>query len=81
MLSSASESFEASLARYRAGAADIVELLNAQTTLADARSQLIKARNGLFISYAELIHAVGEELPETTTIKYIDERDIAYGQD
>jgi len=78
MLTSASESFDASLARYRAGAADIVELLDAQSTLADARSQLIEARNGLFISYAELIHAVGEELPDAQSI---DERDIAYGQD
>lgn len=86
MLASASESFDASLARYRAGAADITELLNAQTTLADARSQLVEARNGLFISYAELIHAIGEELPDTTTIQGTDdaiiyERNIAYGQD
>ena len=63
LLASSKQSYEVSLARYRAGAADIVELLNAQTTLASARSQKVQARTNLFTSYADLIHAIGAELP------------------
>lgn len=59
LLSSAEESFAASLARFKEGATTIVELLNAQTTLASARAQLISARMNLSSSYAELMHAVG----------------------
>lgn len=62
LYASAEESFAASLARYRGGAANIVELLNAQSTLSSARSQLIGSRMNLSISYAELLHAVGSEL-------------------
>ncbi len=67
LLTSAKQSYEVSLARYKAGAADIVELLNAQTTLAKARAQKVKARTSLYTSYAELLHAVGAELPPTTS--------------
>ena len=63
LLVSSEQSYEVSLARYRAGAADIVELLNAQSTLASARSQKVQARTKLFTSYADLIHAIGAELP------------------
>jgi outer membrane protein len=62
LVASADESFKASLARYKAGVAQIVELLNAQSTLASARSQLIGARMNLATSYAALLHAVGTEL-------------------
>ncbi len=61
MLSSSKESYEASLNRYRVGSADIVELLDAQSSLAAARSQVIDSRMQVFISYAELIHAAGLE--------------------
>jgi len=63
LLISSEQSYEVSLARYRAGAANIVELLNAQSTLASARAQKVQARTDLFTSYAELIHAIGAELP------------------
>ena len=63
LLASSEQSYKVSLARYRAGAADIVELLNAQTTLASARSRKVQARTDLFTSYAELIHAIGADLP------------------
>jgi outer membrane protein TolC len=63
LLTSSKESFRVSLARYRAGVADIVELLNAQSTLTSARTQRVQARTDLFISYAELLHAIGAELP------------------
>jgi outer membrane protein len=63
LLTSSKESFQVSLARYRAGVADIVELLNAQSTLTSARTQRVQAQTDLFISYAELLHAIGAELP------------------
>ena len=63
LLVSSKESYNVSLARYRAGAADIVELLNAQSQLAAARAQRVEARTSLFTSYAELVHAIGAGLP------------------
>jgi len=63
LLISSKESFQVSLARYRAGVANIVELLNAQSTLTFARTQRVQAQTDLFISYAELLHAIGAELP------------------
>lgn len=62
LFESAKQSYRVSLGRYRAGAADIVELLNAQSTLASARAQKVGARTDLLTSYAELIHAIGAEL-------------------
>lgn len=63
LLDSSEQSYKVSLARYKAGAADIVELLNAQSTLAKARAQHVRARTNLYTSYAELVHAIGAELP------------------
>ena len=63
LLVSSKESYRVSLARYRAGAADIVELLNAQSLLVSARSQEVEARTDLFTYYAELVHAIGADLP------------------
>ncbi|MEQ9617557.1 MAG: TolC family protein [Deltaproteobacteria bacterium] len=63
LLESAEESYEASLARYRTGVGDIVELLQAQTTLAEARAERVQAGTDIFTSYANLINAIGTELP------------------
>jgi len=63
LLASSTESYRVSLARYRAGAAEIVELLNAQSLLVSARSQEVQARTDLFTYYAELVHAIGADLP------------------
>ena len=63
LLASAKESFDASLTRYQSGVGDIIELLNAQSLLAEARAEQVQARTGLYTSYAELIRAIGEELP------------------
>ena len=65
LLASAKESFDASLTRYQSGVGDIIELLNAQSLLAEARAEHIQARTSLYTSYAELIRAIGEELPVT----------------
>jgi outer membrane protein TolC len=82
LLASAAESYAVSLGRYRQGAADITELLNAQNTLASARAQLIDARMALFNQYAELLHAVGGELPPASPEwSGLEERDVAYGED
>ena len=66
LLVSSTESYRVSLARYRAGAADIVELLNAQSLLVSARSQEVQARTDLFTYYAELVHAIGADLPSAS---------------
>ncbi len=68
LLESATKSYEASLARYRSGVGDIVELLNAQSTLTEARAERVQARTSLHRSYAELIHAIGKELPVASSI-------------
>jgi len=64
LLASASESYKVSLGRYRAGAADIVELLNAQSLLAEARSEHVDAQMNVYITFADLLHAVGRGLPK-----------------
>jgi len=69
LLISSEESYQVSLGRYRAGAADIVELLNAQSQLAAARAQKVEARTRLFTSYAELVHAIGASLPADMPLK------------
>ena len=63
LLASSTRAYEAAMARYRAGLGDIVELLNAQSQLARARVQRVQAQTNLFTSYAELVHAIGAELP------------------
>jgi TolC family type I secretion outer membrane protein len=71
LLESSTESYNASLERYRNGVGDIVELLNAQTTLAEARAEQVQTTTDIFTSYANLINAMGTELPspEGTVIK------------
>jgi len=64
LLESAEESYDASLTRYRSGVGDIVELLQAQTTLAQARAEQVQAGTDIFTSYADLINAMGTELPD-----------------
>jgi TolC family type I secretion outer membrane protein len=63
LVASAQESYNASLARFKAGVGDIVELLNAQATLAQARAEQIQSKTDIFTSYADLINAIGTDLP------------------
>ena len=88
LLASASESYSVSLARYRAGAANIVELMTTQAQLAQARAQLIGARQQLYTSYAELVHAIGagldtpapgEDRPPLAVDTAVEEKDIDHG--
>lgn len=63
LLESSIESYNASLERYQNGVGDIIELLTAQTTLAEARAEQVETTTDIFTSYADLINAMGTELP------------------
>ncbi len=63
LLVSSIESYDASLTRFRSGVGDIIELLNAQTTLAEARAEQVQNTTDVFTSYANLINAIGTEIP------------------
>ncbi|MCK5390928.1 MAG: TolC family protein [Deltaproteobacteria bacterium] len=68
LLESSIESYDASLARYRSGVGDIIELLNAQTTLAEGRAEQVQATTDIFTSYANLINAMGTDIPSPVEI-------------
>ncbi|MFH1653322.1 MAG: TolC family protein, partial [Pseudomonadota bacterium] len=80
LLESSTESYKVSLARYKEGAAEITELLDAQSTLANARAQLIDARTSLYNSFVALMHAMGSEMDAnnstSTTYDTIQERNL-----
>jgi outer membrane protein len=59
LLASARQSEEVAEGRYRAGVGSILDLLTAQTALADARSQEAQARSLWFLAMAQLAHATG----------------------
>lgn len=68
LLESSMESYNASLERYQNSVGDIVELLNAQTLLAEARAEQVQTTTGIFTSYADLINAMGTEIPSTEAV-------------
>jgi outer membrane protein TolC len=68
LLESSIESYNASLERYQNGVGDIVELLNAQTTLAEARAEQVQTTTDIFTSYANLINAMGTGIPSPEEI-------------
>ncbi len=63
LLTSALQSAEVADGRYRAGVGSILDLLTAQSALADARSQEAQARSLWFLSMAQLAHATGALAP------------------
>ncbi len=63
LLASASQSAEVADGRYRAGVGSILDLLTAQSALADARSQEAQARSLWFLAMAQLAHATGALAP------------------
>jgi outer membrane protein len=66
-LKSAQLAADVTQARYKGGLATILDLLSAQTTLANARVQYIRARLDLAAGRAALGHAVGGlKAPDTT---------------
>jgi outer membrane protein TolC len=58
-IASAEQSSEVALGRYRAGVGSVLDLLSAQTALADARAQQVLARLEWNTSLAQLAHDTG----------------------
>jgi outer membrane protein len=59
LLASASQSDEVALGRYKAGVGSILDLLTAQSALADARAQAIEARWTWRTALSQLAHDIG----------------------
>jgi outer membrane protein TolC len=59
LLASASQSAEVALGRYKAGVGSILDLLTAQSALADARAQAIETRWIWRTALARLAHDIG----------------------
>ncbi|HEU4588670.1 MAG TPA: TolC family protein [Gemmatimonadales bacterium] len=59
LLASAQQSLDVAQARYKAGVGTVLDLLAAQSALADARSQAIQARLSWYTSLAQLAHDAG----------------------
>jgi outer membrane protein TolC len=59
LIASAEQSSEVALGRYRAGVGSVLDLLSAQTALADARAQQVLARLDWNTSLAQLAHDTG----------------------
>jgi outer membrane protein len=59
LIASAEQSSEVALARYKAGVGSVLDLLSAQTALADARAQQVLARLEWNTSLAQLAHDSG----------------------
>lgn len=58
-LASAEEQYRVSLAEYKAGTTDILTVVSAQSSLADARARLAKTIQGWFTALADLTYAIG----------------------
>ncbi len=69
LLASAAQSAEVAQGRYKAGVGSILDLLTAQSALADARSQEAQARSLWFLSVAQLAHATGVLQPGSPEIR------------
>ena len=59
LIASAQQSNEVALARYRAGVGSVLDLLSAQSALADARAQRVLAHLQWNTSLAQLAHDAG----------------------
>lgn len=55
----AKDSFDANLAGYKSGTRSIVEVINAEATLSDARSELVNSETNYFTSLANLAYTTG----------------------
>lgn len=82
-LSSAEEDFKVTLKKYKVGTGTIVDLINAQTAVADARAQLAQAQNNWYTSVANLAYATGilfppEDEHKTPYVEMIEEKESAH---
>lgn len=67
-LENAQTSYDYALEGYNAGLKSMLDLLQAQSALSDARSNLIQSRKDLFFAIADLAHSTGSiTIPKTTT--------------
>lgn len=73
LLASASQSADVAQGRYRSGVGSILDLLTAQTALAEARSQEAQARSLWFLSVAQLAHATGVLEPGSPEVRAFPE--------
>lgn len=64
-LDSAKVNFDIALTNYKAGTDTILDVLAAQSALADARAQLASAKNTWFTSLADLAYATGSLTKQT----------------
>ncbi|MFL5403097.1 MAG: TolC family protein [Gemmatimonadales bacterium] len=64
LIASAEQSNEVALGRYKAGVGSVLDLLSAQTALADARAQQVLARLEWNTSLAQLAHDAGVLEPQ-----------------
>jgi outer membrane protein TolC len=58
-LSAAEERFDIAISNYKAGTAPILDVISAQSSLADARAKNAKAKKDWFVSLADLAYATG----------------------
>ncbi len=58
-LRSSEESYALAFESYRSGVKNILDVLDAQSSLAKARSKLITSENDLLVSFAEMAHSTG----------------------
>lgn len=52
-------SYDLAMESYKSGLKDIIDLLHAEASLSDARSQLIASRRELYVAFAQLAHSTG----------------------
>jgi outer membrane protein len=69
LLASATQSAEVTQGRYKAGVGSILDLLTAQSALAEARSLEAQARSLWFLTIAQLAHATGVLEPGAPEIR------------
>jgi outer membrane protein TolC len=65
LLTAAKEQYSVALARYKTGVGTILELLSAQSTLADARAQDVSTTNRWLNALVKLSYAAGTLMPPT----------------
>ncbi len=69
LMQSATESYDVALARYKEGVGTILDLLQAQSSLENARAQSIEARSDWFTSAAQLAYDTGSLSLEDPNLK------------
>jgi outer membrane protein len=65
LLTSAQQSLDVAEGRYKEGLGTILDVLTAESALANARAQEVQARTDWLLSLAQLAHGIGGLTPET----------------